>query len=66
MTEIAKNPHWCKIKEIMKEVECKEELTDNIIKEIEINLKLAKEYEELLKENSKVNSAEDELENGGG
>ncbi len=44
------NPHWCRVKELIEEAEYgQRELTEQLIEEIGINLRLAKEYEEMLK-----------------
>jgi len=44
------NPHWCRVKELIEEVEYgQRKFTEQLIEEIENNLKLAKEYEEMLK-----------------
>lgn len=44
------NPHWYRAKELIEEAEYgQRKLTDKLIEEIELNLKLAKEYEEMLK-----------------
>ena len=42
--------HWCRVKELIEEAEYgQRELTEQLIEEIGINLRLAKEYEEMLK-----------------
>ncbi len=44
------NPHWYRVKELIEEAEYgQRELTGQLIEEIGINLRLAKEYEEMLK-----------------
>jgi len=43
------NPHWYRVKELIEEAEYGRELTEQLIEEIGINLRLAKEYEEMLK-----------------
>ena len=44
------NPHWYQVKELIEEAEYgQRELTEKLIEEIGINLRLTKEYEEMLK-----------------
>ena len=44
------NPHWYRVKELIEEAEYgQRELTEQLSEEIGIKLRLAKEYEEMLK-----------------